>query len=171
MRFIQKNPAPTSFTDWKQQAGEAGQLTRWNALKNPQKTDVLISLIQEQGHICCYCGQRINKEHTHIEHLKPRSEFHNEMFDYENFLASCPGDTEAGLSPKFQAHFLLSSWLSLILCAQPLHIVGKQYQEFCGQKKGDWYDPTLMVSPLDPHCTAYFRYTAVGEILPTTNAH
>ncbi len=91
------------------------------------------------------------------------------MFDYGNFLASCPGDTEAGLSPKFQAHFLMSCWLELILCAQPLHIVSNQYQEFCGQKKDDWYDPILTVSPLDPHCAEYFRYTAAGEILPTTN--
>jgi hypothetical protein len=41
---------------------------------------------------------------------------------------------------------------------QPLH---------CGQLKGAWYDKHLLVSPLDPTCTDFFRFTEAGEILPT----
>jgi uncharacterized protein (TIGR02646 family) len=148
MRFIPKNPEPASFTTWKQEARKYGQLTKWNALQNPEKGDVFSSLIQEQGHICCYCGQRITQERIHIEHLKPRSEcVEEEMFDYGNFLASCPGyDLDETQDPKTN-----------------------QKQEFCGHKKSNWYDASLFVTPLAPDCSKYFRYTASGEILPSTD--
>jgi uncharacterized protein (TIGR02646 family) len=142
MRFIQKNPEPASFTTWKQQAKPDWQPT-WQNFQKPEKTDVLDALLQEQGHICCYCGQRISSTLSHIEHLKPRKHFPAEKLDHSNFLASCPGYPE----DEQQA-------------VKPL-------QKFCGHKKSDWYDRDLMVSPLDPDCAAYFRYTALGEILPT----
>jgi hypothetical protein len=39
----------------------------------------------------------------------------------------------------------------------------------CPHKKSDWYDRDLIVSPLDPGCAEYFRYTAAGEMFPTTD--
>ncbi len=78
---------------------------------------------------------------------KPRKHFPAEKLSYANFLASCPG------YPEDEKQEL------------------KPLQEFCGHKKSDWYDANLMVSPLDPHCADYFRYTAAGEIRPTTNTH
>ncbi|MBE9028192.1 TIGR02646 family protein [filamentous cyanobacterium LEGE 11480] len=142
MRFIQKDSEPASFTTWKQQANENWQPT-WENFQKPEKTEVLAALLQEQGYICCYCGQRISAPSSHIEHLKPRKHFPAEKLAYSNFLASCPGYPETeNLEPK------------------PL-------QEFCGHQKSDWYNADLLVTPLDPDCAAYFRYTALGEILPT----
>jgi uncharacterized protein (TIGR02646 family) len=144
MRFIPKTPEPACFTDWKQQANANWQPT-WENFQKPEKTDVLAALLQEQGHICCYCGQRISPTISHIEHLKPRKHFPAEKLSYSNFLASCPG------YPEDEKQEL------------------KPLQEFCGHKKSEWYDPDLLVSPLDPNCAEYFRYTAAGEILPTNN--
>jgi uncharacterized protein (TIGR02646 family) len=147
MRFIPKNSEPDSFTMWKQEARAYGQLTQWDALKNPQKRDLFSSLIQEQGHICCYCGQRITQERSHIEHLKPREKcIGEEMFDYKNLLASCPGYPEA------ETHDFSGP---------------KMRPEFCGHKKGNWYDPDSMVSPLVLNCDKYFRYPDDGQIIPT----
>ncbi len=143
MRFIPKNPEPASFTDWQQQANADWQPT-WENFQKPEKTDVLDALLQAQGHICCYCGQRISHTISHIEHLKPRKHFPTEKLAYSNFLASCPGYPEDELQT-----------------AKPL-------QEFCGHKKSDWYDAKLFVTPLTPDCSEYFRYTASGEILPST---
>ena len=42
-------------------------------LQNPEKRELHEALIQEQGDICCYCGMRITRESSHIEHLKPQS--------------------------------------------------------------------------------------------------
>ncbi|MFM2429161.1 MAG: hypothetical protein RLZZ511_374 [Cyanobacteriota bacterium] len=147
MRFIPKNPEPASFADWKQQANSNWQPS-FTELRNPEKPELLGSLLKEQGYICCYCCQRIGPTNSHIEHLKPQKHcLEAEKIAYENLLASCPGYLEEEI------------------------VTDRLPQEFCGQKKGDWYNPDLMVSPLDPHCAAYFRYTAAGEILPTTNVH
>jgi hypothetical protein len=42
----------------------------------------------------------------------------------------------------------------------------KAAQEFCGAKKGEWYDDNLTISPLIENCAEYFTYTAAGEIGP-----
>lgn len=153
MRYIQKRPEPASFTEWKTKANEVWQ-PAWNNFQAPQKDDVHQSLLEEQGHICCYCGKGITREIkrvgvdpkgikrtiSHIEHLKPRTHFPSQALVYENLLASCMGEREI----------------------DPPHPY-----ENCGNLKGDWYDTTLMVSPLDPDCASYFRYTGAGEILHT----
>ena len=45
----------------------------------------------------------------------------------------------------------------------------KAPQEYCGQRKGNWYDSQLTVSPLISDCEDYFRYTGFGEILPASD--
>lgn len=153
MRYIQKRPEPASFTEWKAKANEDWQ-PAWNNFQMPQKNEVHQSLLDEQGHICCYCGKGINREIegvgvdpkgikrtiSHIEHLKPRTSFPSEALVYENLLASCMGERED--NPPYP-------------------------YENCGNFNGDWYDENLMVSPLDPNCASYFQYTGAGEILPT----
>ncbi|MEB3356020.1 MAG: retron system putative HNH endonuclease [Synechococcales bacterium] len=111
------------------------------------KTVLHESLLWEQGYICCYCGRRICRASSHIEHLKPRTTFPELSLCYLNLLASCPGYLEEEDSKS----------LTESQCPQ----------EHCGHKKGSWYEPQLMVSPLEIDCEEYFRYTAFGEILPT----
>jgi uncharacterized protein (TIGR02646 family) len=111
-------------------------------MRNPIKSVVHRALLKEQGHICCYCGGSIREANSHIEHLRPKSLFPRLDLEYSNLLACCQGDTQD--PPPKQIH--------------------------CGHKKGDWYDETLMVSPLSPDCESYFRYTSFGEILPTEDS-
>ncbi|MBD2326334.1 retron system putative HNH endonuclease [Alkalinema sp. FACHB-956] len=146
MRFIQKQSEPAEFSQWKQKANDDWQPT-WENFQKPEKAIVHQALIAEQGHICCYCGQRITPTNSHIEHFQPRTLYPDLHLRYTNLLASCPGYPEAETPQPKQIH-------------RPL-------QEFCGQQKGAWYDPHRTVSPLQPDCTTYFRYTASGEILPT----
>jgi len=44
-------------------------------------------------------------------------------------------------------------------------------EKHCGHKKGNWFDPSLFVSPLDPDCVSYFKFTSAGEIKPTDDPH
>ncbi|MEH2001920.1 MAG: retron system putative HNH endonuclease [Nostoc sp.] len=136
MKYIKKSEEPESFTVWKNLANEDWQPS-WDNFSKPQKTDVHDSLLREQGFICCYCGRRITKEISHIEHLKPRKTHHNLALKYTNLLASCQRERER---------------------KEPLH---------CGSKKDEWYDENLMVSPLDINCTEFFRYTEDGQVLST----
>lgn len=141
MRYIKKSEEPESFAAWKGLANEEWTPS-WEGLSNPQKTDVHNALLQEQGLICCYCGMRITKESSHIEHLKPRTTYPELALEYYNLLASCQGESEE-------------------LPPEPVH---------CGHKKGKWYDQHLMVSPLEANCINFFKYNGDGEILPTEDS-
>jgi uncharacterized protein (TIGR02646 family) len=140
VRYIQKGSEPASFTEWKLQENEDWQPS-WGNFINPEKTNLHDALLKEQGHVCCYCESRISKQTSHIEHLRPRSQYPQIALEYANLLASCQGESE-----DHPPH--------------PLH---------CGQHKRDWYDLHLFVSPLDPACMNYFRYSEAGEILPTSD--
>jgi uncharacterized protein (TIGR02646 family) len=145
MRFIQKRQEPSEFATWKQKENANWQ-PNWENFQKPEKIIVHNALLAEQGYICCYCGQLIDRATSHIEHFQPRTHYPQLSLSYGNFLASCPGypadETQQPQPPK-------------------------RPQEFCGQKKGAWYEPDLTVSPLQKDCMSYFRYTAIGEILPT----
>ncbi|WP_392535386.1 retron system putative HNH endonuclease [Nostoc sp. C117] len=139
MKYIKKSEEPESFTVWKNLANEDWQPS-WDDFRKPQKTDVHDSLLQEQGFICCYCGRRITKEISHIEHLKPRYPNTELALEYTNMLASCQRERER---------------------KEPLH---------CGSKKDHWYDEDLMVSPINANCEEFFKYTDDGQILATNNS-
>ncbi|MDZ4785700.1 MAG: retron system putative HNH endonuclease [bacterium] len=145
MKHIQKGQEPESFKDWKDLENDDWK-PNWDNLSKPQKTDVHDTLLREQGYICCYCGMRINRSSSHIEHLKPRKTYPNLALDYTNLIASCPGEGDERENEKLPLPPPLS--------------------EHCGHKKGFWYDPDLMVSPLIENCADYFKYTGFGEILP-----
>jgi uncharacterized protein (TIGR02646 family) len=109
----------------------------WGNLQKPERPIVHDSLLKEQGSICCYCGMRIARETSHIEHLKPRTKYPDLAIAYTNLMASCQGESEEPLIP--------------------VH---------CGHKKKYWYDEDLMVSPLEINCADFFKYTGAGEIQP-----
>lgn len=139
MKYIKKSEEPESFTVWKKLTNEDWQPS-WDNFSKPQKTDVHDSLLQEQGFICCYCGRRITKDISHIEHLKPRYPYTELALEYTNMLASCQKERER---------------------KEPLH---------CGSKKDHWYDEDLMVSPINANCKEFFKYTDDGQILATNNS-
>ena len=137
MKYIKKGEEPESFKIWKTLARIKPNLG-YSYLQNPEKRELHDALIREQGYICCYCGMRIIRESSHIEHLKPQSSTEPELtLEYTNLLASCQRERE----PK-----------------KPIH---------CGVAKDDWHDEDFLVSPLQPNCADFFIYTDDGQILAT----
>jgi uncharacterized protein (TIGR02646 family) len=140
VQHIRKNNSPREFTEWKALKNDDWK-PDWENFRDPEKTCVHHSLLEEQGFICCYCGKLIEKSNSHIEHLKPRSQYPDLALDYQNLLASCQGERQDNEYPIV-----------------PIH---------CGHQRKNWYDEQLMVSPLNPDCTSFFDYTLDGQILPS----
>ncbi|MEC4814451.1 MAG: retron system putative HNH endonuclease [Scytonema sp. PMC 1069.18] len=137
MKPIQKRQQPESLTKWQQKLGN--RIPDWKSFSKSVKDDVYYSLLQEQGYICCYCSRPISRKQCHIEHFRPKSVYRHLTFEYTNLIASCQGEDED--RPRVPVH--------------------------CGHKKQAWFDEDLMISPLDPKCGDYFKYSGFGEILPT----
>jgi len=142
MKYITKNHEPTTFTDWKNLECDDWQPTYLN-LQNPEKQQVFESLLNEQGHICCYCERKLRSNDYHIEHFKPKdsNKFPELQLDYNIFLCSCQRNINHG---------------------EPLH---------CGNSKGNWFDNKLLISPLDPNCETKFIYTGDGHIYPSNKSN
>jgi uncharacterized protein (TIGR02646 family) len=151
MRHIRKGKEPPELTAWKQQENQDWKPT-WDNLRGEPKQATHRHLLQEQGFICCYCGRRISRDDSHIEHLKPRSHplYQDLALDYTNLLASCPG------YPEVEADENIST-------GTPRSQESRS-REHCGHKKDSWYDPDLMVSPFMENCADYFRFTDLGKI-------
>ena len=113
MKYIQKGKEPQKFSDWKATQKSLGVNYDYKYLSNPEKKAVHISLLSEQGYICCYCCSRVDQIDSHIEHLAPQSKTDSELsLDYKNMLGSCgrypnwpeycgnkKGDLAIGVSP------------------------------------------------------------------------
>ena len=142
MKRIRKGSEPTALTEWKALANDAWQPS-WDKFSGSPKRATHRQLLQEQGYVCCYCGQQIKApedrgtavETSHIEHLHPRSTHEDLRLDYGNMLASCLGKVPKGA---------------------PLH---------CGQQKGSWFTEN-MVHPLRDDCESRLIYTADGRVHP-----
>lgn len=139
MKYIRKGKEPEEFTNWKNLENDDWKPSWDDNFQSPEKPIVHEYLLKQQGYICCYCGMRIDRKNSHIEHLKPRTAYPDLALDYTNMIASCQGESE---QPP----------------PQPVH---------CGHKKRYWYNENLMVSPLDANCENFFRYSGSGDILPT----
>ncbi|ANB01736.1 retron system putative HNH endonuclease [Ectothiorhodospira sp. BSL-9] len=130
----------------KRQEPEA--FTQWKALANEDwqptyddligepKAAVKGALMQEQGYLCCYCERRLTEADSHIEHFQPQRDPAVDPLDYSNLLCSCQNQIRKG---------------------EPRH---------CGNLKGDWFDPELLISPLDPYCENRFAFEGDGLIKP-----
>lgn len=137
MRYIHKKPEPTSLTKWNAKRGN--RTPNWKSFDRRVKDDVYENLLKEQGYTCAYCGIRITRRTCHIEHFRPKSKYPHLTFTYTNLIASCQGEDEDRPT-------------------RPVH---------CGHKKTNWFDEELMISPLDPNCASYFRFSGAGDILPS----
>jgi uncharacterized protein (TIGR02646 family) len=140
MKYIEKGEEPGAFTEWKKKPDNLQRT--WKSFRRTKaKNQLLQALLEEQGYICCYCCSSITKENCHIEHLKPQNEDEKSRFEYKNLMVSCQGEDED--KPSIPVH--------------------------CGHQKQGWYDKNLFVSPLEPNCAEFFKYSSSGEILPTDN--
>lgn len=93
MKQIIKNNEPRSLIQHRAQRGNYDNL---------DKDELRISLIEEQGHICCYCMCRIprrlkneeiekNYPDSKIEHVKCQSKNKDLELSYQNLLLACNG--------------------------------------------------------------------------------
>lgn len=105
-------------------------------LRGEEKTAVKNALMKEQGFICCYCERRLTRNDSHIEHFRPQGDHSVDPLDYTNLLCSCQDQLKKG---------------------EPRH---------CGNLKGDWFDPHLLISPLRRDCESRFSFTGDGRIAP-----
>lgn len=91
MRNIRKNQAPQSLLAYKRTPGAdyegLGRL--------PAKSHVKESLLDEQGHLCCYCMRRIQLTNMKVEHWKSQKSDPGLQLDYGNMLAACMGNQGA----------------------------------------------------------------------------
>ena len=109
----------------------------FDTLSGIPKKAVVDSLLDEQGWICCYCERRLSEQDSHIEHLRPQSDPQGNRLDYNNMVRSCQNRLKK---------------------SEPRH---------CGNLKGNWYDPVLFISPLDPVCEERFTFLGDGRMLPS----
>ena len=129
---------------------EPREFTEWKALANTDwqprydelsgslKQIVKNALMVEQGFICCYCERELSDEDAHIEHFQPQNDPGVDSLDYSNLLCSCQNQIKKG---------------------EPRH---------CGNLKGAWFDPVLLISPFDPGCENRFAFTGNGKIKPAS---
>lgn len=141
MKYIKKKSTPPELIAYKSTTGANYK----DLIKNhPDIADIVrLSLADEQGYICCYCGRKIDGiEHTRIEHIFPKSlpDFQPMDLDYENnLLAACDGgrqdrQTDTTLTPN---------------------------DLFCDVYKDNKIIP---IHPLNPVCEAKFMFDINGEI-------
>ncbi len=107
----------------------------WESLGGEPKKALKEALIAEQGGICCYCERRLAENDSHIEHFRPKCDLAVDPLDYSNLLCSCQENLRRG---------------------EPRH---------CGNLKGDWFDPDLLVSPFSVECESHFAFTGNGSIM------
>jgi uncharacterized protein (TIGR02646 family) len=141
MKFVQKGGPPHEYRNWCRQV-EGTNKEDYREMQSDIKSVVLAALIQEQGDICAYTMKRIDRETSHIEHVKPeslcRSDRKGSDLSFANMLACFPRD---GM---------------------------RRVHRYGAQKKDDWWDTALFVSPLDPACEKRFRFNLAGEISATS---
>jgi len=141
MKHIQKQNSPQFFEDWKVanevETPEKAALKIWDKLQNPEKEQLRIHLLKEQGYLCCYCNQAIKNDplRTKIEHLYPKDKekYPERKFTYDNIMLACNGGER-----------------------------DKPVVQHCDTKKGN-NEPTA-IHPLKSNCAELFLYNALGEI-------
>jgi uncharacterized protein (TIGR02646 family) len=139
VRHIRKNPEPPTILQKVATPTPRNPQPTYKKLRSVKKRELRKILAEEQGFICCYCGQRLLLEDSHIEHIQPQSAAIHLSLSYDNLLVSCQAELQAG---------------------DPIH---------CGKAKNHSFDKELLVSPLQTDCGEFFEYSLAGEILPTKN--
>lgn len=138
MKYIKKKPAPKKLVEWANASAldVDGNPTQWgyDTMKPDLRDSVKQALIREQGGLCCYSGQRITMETSHIEHLKPQKLCTNhEDTDYRNLLAAYPSKNSP-IGCKYGAH-----------------------------QKSAWF-PSDMVHPLHKDCEQRLTFRGTGRV-------
>jgi uncharacterized protein (TIGR02646 family) len=96
----------------------------------------------EQYGLCAYSELRADEEGLgyHIEHVRPKSLYPEQTFDYANLVASALTSNDLALLPADEV--------------------------FAGQHKLEGYDAARFISPLHDDCARYFAYLSDGRVEP-----
>lgn len=87
MRNYRKQNAPDVLKNWNR-SNRAWE----DFVADPTAySQVKLSLLGEQNHLCCYCESAIKDSGSHIEHYEPRSRVQNRTYKYANLACSCNG--------------------------------------------------------------------------------
>lgn len=138
MLYIQKEKEPEQVTQWKKKFKHVHKRKpSYDDIQQTVEKGILKSaLIREQKGLCCYCCGRLAEDDAHIEHFKPKG---------------------------------LQRYAPLSLDYQNLHascMGEKKDGRHCGHSKGNRFDETLLISPLDPACEGRFAFKTDGRIAP-----
>jgi uncharacterized protein (TIGR02646 family) len=137
MKYVQKGGPPHGYRQWCRDVHGTDN-EDYREIPAGIKAVLLVALVQEQGGICAYTMKRIDKDTSHIEHIKPESLCRDDTkgsdLDFANVVACFPRD---GM---------------------------RRACRYGAQKKDNWWDATLFVSPLDPACERRFHFNREGEI-------
>lgn len=142
MKYIHKNAAPSELVAYSRTPGASYKDLYDN--HNDIWENTRLSLADEQGYICCYCGQRITGfQGTQIEHIWPKGTpvYEKMQLDYENnLIATCDGGKKLRQTdysiPFSDCH-----------CDTPKN------------------DTPIPIHPLMPNCEEKFLFDENGEIL------
>ncbi|RLC07465.1 MAG: TIGR02646 family protein [Deltaproteobacteria bacterium] len=96
MRYIRKSGEPDSLKAYKSLESEDWQ----PSYRELDKDDLRRSLLEEQGHLCCYCMRRIRAGLSRIEHFLPQHMFKEEELNCSNLFLAC--SVSEGLPPSQQ---------------------------------------------------------------------
>ena len=142
MKYIHKNAAPPELVAYSRTPGASYKDLYDN--HNDIWEITRLSLADEQGYICCYCGQRITGfQGTQIEHIwaKGTKAYEKMQLDYENnLIATCDGGKNMRKS-------------NTSIPSSDLH---------CDTSKENTPIP---IHPLMPNCEEKFLYDVNGDII------
>lgn len=143
MRYIHKQPEPKVMKEWKDTQTKAGLPVRYDIFPSKKELNEILRL--EQHGICCYCQRRIDHYQKPIEKGS-----HNEHLYPENRL-----DDPQSLARQME-------YDNIFACC--IDSRGQEpSKQYCGEAKGNSIIPELIK---DVHCSDYFRYNNLGEIIP-----
>lgn len=144
MKYIQKAGCPHAYSQWCSAVAGTDK-SDWREVPSAQKGQLLAAMIAEQGELCAYTMRRIDKDSSHVEHIKPQSRCRVDLpgsdLDYSNLIACFPRD---GMKATYR---------------------------YGAQSKESWWenDGADFVSPLQPACERFFRFDLDGEISAVGN--
>lgn len=114
----------------------------------PHWRDLQKRLNEEQGGVCCYCGQKLcfpDTQHYSVEHVKPRSKYPCLVGEYKNLLLSCHSSEKERADVK-----------EIVRRKKD-----RKKQFHCDEYKGN---NELHYSPLQLDCASHFLYKLNGEV-------
>lgn len=139
MKYIRKAGCPHSYSQWCSAVAGTDK-SDWREVPSAQKGQLLATMIAEQGELCAYTMRRIDKDSSHVEHIKPQSRCRADQsgsdLNHRNLVACFP---RKGMKAAYR---------------------------YGAQLKEGWWDNdgAQFVSPFQRRCERIFRFGLDGNI-------